>query len=294
MRIAAATLSLCIFAASGYAQSPAAQSPRAGQSPQTEIRIRSLTVVSDDLPQADRERVLRRLQDHSYVPNEFEERTRQSLRDLGYYYARVEDAELSEIREDKPDKSANVSIANVSIKVQPGAQYRLGFIGFKHATLFSPDQLRSQFPIQTGSAFSASSVGYGLEKLKALYQDKGYINFGAIPVPSIDESHHIVDLTIDLDEGQLHVFGKLILDGVEPHTGAGKSLMDSWASVQGKVYNPELLKAWLTSNWPTAAQNEYRVQTVENDPRQVNLLLEFPESTDPNPPPKPLAPLAFK
>ena len=107
-------------------------------------------------------------------------------------------------------------------------------------------------------------------------QDKGYINFGAIPLPAIDESRHVIDLTIDIDEGQLHVFGRLILDGTEPSAGAGKALIDSWTSLQGKTYNSELLKAWLTSNWPAAAQNSYSVQAAENDPRQVNLFLQFP------------------
>jgi outer membrane translocation and assembly module TamA len=266
MRIAAAILTLFFFASPGHSQS-------ATQPPQAEVQIRSLKIVSDDLPQADRERVMRSLQGQAYFPNEFEERTRMSLRNLGYYNARVDDATLSEIREEKAGKSADVSV-----NVEPGAQYRLGFIQFKHATIFPPDQLRSQFPIQTGSLFSAGSVGYGLEKLKNLYQDKGYINFGAVPVPGVDESRHIVDLTIDLDEGQLYVFGHLILDGVEPRAGAGKALIESWASLQGKTYSPELLKVWLASNWPPAAQNAYSVRTAETDPRQVNVFLRFPEN----------------
>jgi outer membrane translocation and assembly module TamA len=270
MRFASAILTFLVFASIGRAQ-PSAEMPPTGQSAQIEVQIRSLTIVSDDLPQADRERVMRCLQGYAYVSVEFEERTRQSLRNLGYYHAEVEDAELSWVRDGQPGNRADVSI-----RVKPGAQFRLGYIQFKHATLFAPDQLRSQFPIKAGSLYCASSLEYGLEKLRGLYQDKGYINFGAIPLPVIDESHHVVDLTIDLDEGKPYVFGRLVLDGVEPRAGAGKALIESWASLQGKTYNPEALKAWLAANWPAATRNEYSVQTAENDPREINLLLQFP------------------
>lgn len=270
MRFAAAILTLFALASPGLAQSPSlAQS--SAQQPQAEIQVRSLSLVSDSLPKADRERVIRSLEGDAYVPGEFEERTRMGLRNLGYYYARVEDAELTEVREDKTGKSANVSL-----KVTPGAQYRLRFLEFRHETVFAPDQLRSQFPIQTGSLFCAGGVAYGLEKLMNLYQDKGYINFGAIPIPTIDESHHTVDLTIDIDEGKSYVFGNLILNGTEPHAGAGKTLIESWKTVQGKAYNPESLKAWMAFNCPSAAQNTYSVQVVDSEPWHVNVLLQFP------------------
>jgi outer membrane translocation and assembly module TamA len=264
MRIAAAILTFFVFAGLGRSQTPT-------HPPQAEIQIRRLNIVADDLPQADRELVIRSLQSHAYVPGEFEERTRERLRNIGYYHADAEDAVLTELREETAGKSANVSI-----KVEPGDQYRLGFIQFKHATRFPPEQLRSQFPIETGSLYCAGSVAYGLEKLKNLYQDKGYINFAAIPQPSVDEGRHLVYLTIDMDEGKPYVFGHLILEGVEPRAGAGKALIDSWANLQGKTYNPELLKAWLASNSASGAQKVFSVQTVESDPWQVNLRLQFP------------------
>ena len=104
-----------------------------------------------------------------------------SLRNLGYYYARVEDAELSAVRTGQASPSADVSVI-----VEPGAQFRFGAIQIKHATIFPPDQLRSQFPVEAGALFNAASLQYGLDRLKNLYQDKGYINFGAVPLPQVD------------------------------------------------------------------------------------------------------------
>jgi hypothetical protein len=219
------------------------------QAPQTEVKIHSLTIVSDQLSFADRERIVSSLQDQTYVPEEFEERVRLSLRNLGYYNARAESAQLSGMRQEPQESSADVSI-----KVEPGAQYRFGVIEFQHATLFPPDQLRSQSPVEAGSLFNATSVSYGLERLKNLYQTKGHINFGAIPKAEIDEARHVVNLTIDMDEGKAYVFGQLILDGIEPHAGDGNALVSSWAKLRGKSYDPELLKDWFASNWPSGKE----------------------------------------
>jgi outer membrane protein assembly factor BamA len=236
MRLIAAILTLFAFASQGRAQSPLKTTPDG-------VQVRNLILVSDDLPQADRERVMRCLRGQTYLREEYEERIRQSLRNLGYYNAQVEEATLAEVHEEQTGKSAIVFI-----KVVSGAQYRLGYMQFKHATLFPSDQLRSQFPIQTGSLYCASSLAYGLEKLRGLYQEKGYINFGAVPLPAIDDARHVVNLSIDLDEGKPYVFGHLVIDGVETRAGAAKDLVESWMSLQGKTYNPELLKTWLRSN----------------------------------------------
>jgi outer membrane translocation and assembly module TamA len=166
---------------------------------------------------------------------------------------------------------------DVSVKVDPGAQYRFGVIEFKHATLFPPGQLRSQFPVKEGSVFNATSVSYGLERLKNLYQAKGHINFGAIPMATVDAKRHIVDLTIDIDEGRAYVFGRLIFEGIEPHAGDGNALVSSWASLKGKAYDPDLLKDWLAANWPSGKEGLSHMHPIpEESPQQVSFLLEFP------------------
>jgi hypothetical protein len=270
MRFAAAILMLLAASSTGRSQA-LTQPPETAQPAQVEVRIRSLNIVSESLPQADRERVIRSLDGHGYVPGEFEERTRMGLRNLGYYYTRVEDAELTQVRDDKVGKSADVVI-----KVVPGDQYRLRFIEFRNETVFKPERLRSQFPLQTGDLFCSSSVAYGLQKLMKLYQGMGHINIGAVPIPAIDEVHHTIDLTIDIDEGKSYVFGSLVLSGVEPHAGTGKALVESWKTVQGKAYDPEALKAWMTANFPSAGQEAYGVQVVDTEPWHVNVLLQFP------------------
>ncbi|MGA9669155.1 MAG: POTRA domain-containing protein [Terracidiphilus sp.] len=268
MRITAGILTPLVFAIAVQAQSPA---------PQTEPRIRNLTIISNELPVTDRLRIAHSLQGVTYEPNEVQERVRMKLVDQGFYYAQVDAPELSEMRQAETSLVQAADGVDVSVKVLLGAQYRLGVIEFKHATLFPPDRLRGQFPAETGSLFNATSLSYGLVRLKTLYQAKGHINFGAIPTSTIDEKRHVVDLTIDIDEGKAYVFGRLILDGIEPHAGDGNALVSSWATLQGKAYNPDLLKDWLASNWPSGKEGLSHMHAMpEESPQQVNFRLEFP------------------
>jgi hypothetical protein len=265
MHAAAAVLSLVLASGAGAqtAISPA----------QNTIEIRSLTLVSADLTDADRGCVVRSLRGQPYSAGEFEERVRLSLRDLGYYSARVEDAELTGARQGQAGASADVAV-----KVEPGALYRIGVVVFHHATLFPPEQLRSQFTFTAGSLFNATSIGYGLWRIRNLYEEKGYIDFGAIPTTTVDEAHHIVNLTVDMDEGKPYVFGNLLLDGAEPRAGAEQQLIAAWATLQGKTYNPDDLKDWLTSNWAAGNSDPGHMVAVQNDPRQINLRLRFPNA----------------
>jgi len=265
MRIAIGSLFLLSLAYAGLAQDTA-------QAPDLPVKVRTLTIVAGNLPEADRQRIVHSLQGGTYPPEELAERVRQNLRDQGYYYARAETPQLAAILETPPPRSAEVSI-----QVEPGARYYLGNIRFQGASLFPPDQLRRQFPTETGSLFNATAVGKGLERLRDLYVDKGYIDFGAIPKPQIDEARHVVDLTIGIDEGMPYNFGHLILDGIEPHAGAGKALLASWATLQGKPYNSQQLDGWLASNWPGGAPARNRVQVLSDpDSHLVNALLQFP------------------
>ena len=139
MRAAAAIL---ILALAGAAQ---AQNP----SPSSPIQIRMLTLVSAALPPPDRERVLQSLAGQPYIPDDFEERVRTSLRNLGYYNAHVHTARLSFVQ-----PGQNAASADVSFKVEPGAQYSFGVIQFNGATIFTLPELRSQFPFAEGSQYN--------------------------------------------------------------------------------------------------------------------------------------------
>ena len=239
--------------------------------PPVPVQVRKLTIISSSLPEEDRQRIVHALRGGTYVPEELAERVRQYLRDAGYYNARVEDPQLSAVKNSQECRSADFTA-----EVNPGHLYALGQITFENAKVFTPNQLRNQFPSKTGEHFNATEIGKGLENLRNLYGSKGYANFVAIPKPQVDEARHIIGLVIDVDEGRPVSFGGLRLEGIEPVAGAGKALLNSWKNMQGTQYNPEALKTWLaseTSDWPHEAATQIHIEYIAGSTPDVAIVL---------------------
>jgi outer membrane translocation and assembly module TamA len=241
------------------------------------IQVRTLTIISDSLPEAERQRIVHGLQgiETDARGEELAERVRQYLRNAGYFNARAEDMQVSGITETQAGRSADFSV-----RVEPEDRYTLGDITFQDAKAFSSDQLRRQFPLKGGELLYAAEMSRGLENLRNLYAAKGYANFVAIDKPMIDKTRHVVDIIIVINEGRPVSFGSLRLEGMEPFAGAGRSLLASWKDIQGKLYSPEVLKQWLatnTSGWPHEAASTVNTQFVAGSAPDVavDVLLHF-------------------
>jgi outer membrane protein insertion porin family len=242
------------------------------------VLVRTLTIVSNELPEGERLQIVHNYQGGTYQPDELAERIRQKLRDLGYANANVDEPQLSAIR----DKTAPRS-ADVTIQVTPGTKYHIGEIRFMGATVFPPDELRRQFPIGTGALFNATIIGKGLDNLRKLYVSAGYADIGFIPKLEYDEVSHTVALTLDLDEGIQYSFGRLFFDGIEPCAGAAQALLAAWKQLEGKVYNPQALAQWVSVNAPYLTGNETTPENYEtphrnHDARRVDIVLQFPDT----------------
>lgn len=249
------------------------------------VQVGKLVIESNTLPHADREQVIRKFQHFTYdgsqtgIREEFGERIRQALRDLGYVNAVVNEPAFSFTT------NRRGRIANVTVNVNEGTQYRLGSIQFQDAKLFPANQLRKAFAFQDGDLFNATKFGTGLQQLQNLYAEAGYLNFVATPQLERNEFSRTVDFVIDVDEGQQFHFGHLVLDGLEPHVGAGQSLLNSWKTLQGKQYSPTVLHQWLVANksdwqdgshWQAGTHKSNPITTMQDESRAVNVKLSFP------------------
>ena len=235
------------------------------------VQIRRLAIDSSTLPAGDRERIIHLFERNSYTQAELQARIQQAFRDLGYFKASVDEPKVSFIG---PTQGAED--VDVSARVEEGTQYRLGEIRFEKGSIFPADQLRTLFPMRNGDLFSATKISEGLDQLRNLYGTEGYINCVVNPVVVINESHPTIDLVLQLDEGKPYYFGRLFLDGTEPHTGAYKALMESWKTLQGRRYNPVLLKSWLTANaseWPGAEDPKWMITNEEAESHAVDVKL---------------------
>ena len=236
------------------------------------VRINKLVIESTSLPGADREQIIRLVEQKTFPQPEIAELISRTFQDLGYFRAVVDEPKLSFPAQTEGNRSAAITV-----KVEPGAQYRLGEIHFEKATIFPTARLEDLFRLRRGDLFSVTRMGDGLESLRNLYGIEGYINFVATPTPLIDESRRIISLVIFVDEGRPYNFGKLYLEGIEPNAGTAIALLNSWSSLEGKRYNPIELQSWLLANqikWKVDGSDSGLMKvTPDSESHVVNVML---------------------
>lgn len=209
---------------------------------ETTIHIVSLTFIgADEIPAKDKTEITLDIKSSVTKPGQLGEELGDRIRDefqrRGYFKALIQHPTVMILGGDK----VNASVA-IQVEVDAGLQYRLGHISFTGEKAFDPVRLRAAIPISDGEIFSVEGIRQGLKAMRDLYCSRGYINFTPVPNTDIDETHKLVNLTFDMDEGQQYLLGKLVLNGEEPYAGAGKKLLDTWKSHQGHVYRCDLAR----------------------------------------------------
>ncbi|HVN06095.1 MAG TPA: outer membrane protein assembly factor BamA [Bryobacteraceae bacterium] len=143
--------------------------------------------------------------------DEDKERVRDAYQSQGYFTAKVLDQttkivdtgghgfRIPLIHENNPGKAVDITLP-----VEEGRQYHLNKINFVGVKLFrTPETLmRPLFQMTEGDVFSTSKLRKGMDNLRKLYGEFGYIDF--VPEPSFDiiPNTDKIDLTLTADEGK--------------------------------------------------------------------------------------------
>jgi len=202
--------------------------------------------------------------------DEIAERVRQAYQERGYFKALVEEPKISVVRQNEKQE-----LIDITISVEEDRQYRLQDISFTGVTAFAADDLRAQFPVNAGDIFNTDKIRMGLENLRKLYSAGGYINFTPVPDTRIDETAGLISLVIDVDEGGLFHYGKLIIKGEESQPGAREKLLKVWQAYQGTPYDGEALEDFLRDIHarPNVKPEEVFETTVDYRSKLVNVKL---------------------
>lgn len=89
------------------------------------------------------------------------------------------------------------------IGITEGDQYRVGEIGFKGELLEPAEKLRKKLKSEEGEIFSRSVLRTDIFTLTDVYADKGYAFANVNPLTKTDPDKKIVDLTFDMEKGEL-------------------------------------------------------------------------------------------
>ncbi|HTJ29728.1 MAG TPA: outer membrane protein assembly factor BamA, partial [Acidobacteriaceae bacterium] len=171
------------------------------------------------------------------------ERVRLAYRDKGYYNAAVEQPR-TQIRDQgglslltfRPNKGKRIDIL---MPIEEGERYKLGSITFTgNKAVSNMRALRGTFAIKDGEVFNATAIQKGLENLKKAYGQLGYINFAAIPKATTDDAKHVVNLTLDIDEGKPFYVGRIEIQGNT--LTRDRVIRRELLLEEGQVYNSQL------------------------------------------------------
>ncbi len=129
---------------------------------------------------------------------------------------------------------------NVTIPIEEGHQYHLGKFNIEGNKLFKGKQLDPVLQMKPGEVFDLSKVRRAIKNYTTLYGEFGYINFVATPDPEPNRKTHVVNLTLDFDEGHQFFIHRINFRG---NTKTRDKVVRRQLLVyEGNVFNTELWK----------------------------------------------------
>lgn len=167
------------------------------------------------------------------VVEETLERVRAGWQNHGYFKV-----EVSGDAKTLTTSATSIQLA-LFVHVEENAQYRLGGITFKNSKVLSNSaKLRDVFPIKDGEIFSREKIAEGLENLRKVYGEYGFINYTGVPSTRFDDEKKQVYLEIDADEGKQFYVSRINVEGI----GAPprQQLLKELAIKPGDIYNSRL------------------------------------------------------
>jgi outer membrane protein insertion porin family len=212
----------------------------------------------------------------SFDSNKLEEdkdRIRDAYQQKGYFTARVVEHDLKmrdvggsglKIPLFKPNKPGKR--ADLTLTVEEGKQYHLNNINFVGVKLFkTPDALmRPLFQMQQGDIFSTAKLRKGMENLRKLYGEFGYIDFVPEPVPEPLPGTDKIDLTFNVDEGKQFFVRRIDFSGNT--TTRDKVIRRELLVDEGDIFNTRLWEISILR----LNQLGYFEQLKENEAATIN------------------------
>jgi outer membrane protein insertion porin family len=154
--------------------------------------------------------------------DEDKERLRQAYQDAGYFQAKtLEETVDIQHRGGKGWRLPLIKMnapgisADIKLPVEEGRLYKLRAMNFQGVKLFrTPEVLmKPLFGMTTGDVFSTDKLRKGIENMRKLYGEFGYIDF--VPEPNFDiiPDTDQIDLTLTADEGKQFFIRRIDFSG---------------------------------------------------------------------------------
>jgi outer membrane protein insertion porin family len=117
--------------------------------------------------------------------------------------------------------TADRAYVDISIPVEEGPRFRIREFdvmetdgaGNEVETIAPKAELRDMVRLESGDWFSRSKIAEGIEGISRAYRDSGYALVEMVPGTDLDETNHLVDVTINILRGPLVYIERLHVRG---------------------------------------------------------------------------------
>ncbi len=102
------------------------------------------------------------------------------------------------------DEGPEFVVGTYTLNIQAGAK-----------TVFSEKKIRRMVDPAEGEIFNRAIFDESIQKLQQAYLDKGYLLSSVAPIPDFDEADGLVNITLNIDEGDVIVINNVRITGLE-------------------------------------------------------------------------------
>ena len=195
------------------------------------------------------------------------ETIKDALGNLGYFPATVS-TDVSVVSSDPEKRVA------VIFRVTEGRPYRLTELQFSGTHVFSPSELRKYVPLRDGGMFNRTALRQGVEALRRLYGNHGYLNITILPDIRPDNRNQLISLTLHLEEDQQFRVGSVEVLGLNQPL-SGETLKTKL--VPGQVLDTALIDRVFDENQsilPADASPRHNLQ-ITQDAKSATVAIRF-------------------
>jgi outer membrane protein insertion porin family len=127
----------------------------------------------------------------------------------------------------------------IRIPVSEGPRFTLGEVFVKGADVFPGTTLRNLCPAKKGEPYQRPAMGEWRDKVAEGYGEMGYIRFRSVLQEAIKDAGHVVDVTLECQEGKVYTVSKVSVTGDEDTAAADfkKHILIG----EGGTYNPAMI-----------------------------------------------------
>ena len=132
-------------------------------------------------------------------------------------------------------KAPSGNKVTVTVPIEPGRAYTWNGVTWKGNYSIPSDGLDQLLKLQTGDVADGMKIQAGVEAVRGLYAERGYLDAKIDPLPQFEETSKRVAYAVTVDEGPQYHMGKLVLTGLS--LDGEKRIRAAWKLAPGDAFD---------------------------------------------------------